>query len=241
MSLHIITLPSCASTSAVLADMPDAPAGTVVSAVAQTAGRGQRGNFWEAEPGKNLTFSQLLRPDWPAARQFELSMVIAIAIAEGIDKALGAKRTTIKWPNDIYVDDKKICGILIENKLGGANIERLIAGIGINVNQRQFRSDAPNPVSIWHYTGEEQPLEPLLQDICNHISESCEAYIAAPDPEMLSARYHERLYRFDGHEHAFREPGGEPFEAKIESVALDGMFSLSNGKSYAFKEIAYVI
>ena len=100
--------------------MPDAPAGTVLAARMQTAGRGQRGASWEAEPGKNLTFSQLFRPDrLHAARQFELSMLVSLAIADTVDDLIAhtGLSAKIKWPNDIYVGDRKICGILIENKL----------------------------------------------------------------------------------------------------------------------------
>ena len=102
-------LDSCASTSSELALCDDAPHGFVVAARSQTAGRGQRGNSWEAEPGKNLTFSILLRPrSLHPARQFELSMVVSLAIADAIDKLLPAGlRTIVKWPNDIYVGLEK--------------------------------------------------------------------------------------------------------------------------------------
>ena len=92
MSINIIELESCASTSAELSAIPDASGGTVVVTSCQTAGRGQRGNSWEAEPGRNLTFSQLIRPaEWPAARQFELSMLVALAVADTIDESWNIK------------------------------------------------------------------------------------------------------------------------------------------------------
>lgn len=245
MSLDIIELPSCASTSAELAAMTDAPQGTVVLTHCQTAGRGQRGNSWEAEPDKNLTFSMLLRPQgWLPARQFELSMLIALAVADAIDAVFRAngcdERTSVKWPNDIYVGHKKICGILIECKLCGAALERCIAGIGVDVNQRRFLSDAPNPVSIVHFVGHDTPLRPLLVDICTRIEAYCSQYIAAPAPHDLHSRYMRRLYRGDGNAYPFREPGGPGFMAAIVDVALSGHISLSNGKTYAFKEIEYI-
>ncbi len=246
MSLEIINLDSCASTSAELSAIADAPDGTVVVTACQTAGRGQRGNSWESQPGKNLTFSLLIRPmDWPAIRQFELSMIVALSVAASIDAAFaeaGCKaRTKVKWPNDIYVEDRKICGILIENRLSGFKIERSIAGIGINVNQTTFTSDAPNPVSIIHLTKKELSLRPLLEKVCTEISDSCHNYIAAPDTGRLKADFMKRLYRGDGREYLFREPNGEPFMASITDVALTGHLSLSNGHTYAFKEIAYII
>ena len=246
MKLNILELESCASTSAELSAIPEAVDGTVVVTQRQTAGRGQRGNSWEAEAGKNLTFSQLIRPDgWPATRQFELSMLVALAVADTIDAAFaeaGCKeRTSVKWPNDIYVGDSKICGILIENKLVGAGIERSIAGIGINVNQLTFISDAPNPISMIHITGKETGLSPLLEKVCTAIARACHSYMAAPDAEALRLRFMSRLYRGDGQQYLFREPGGEAFSAAITDVATDGMLTLSNGRSYAFKEIAYII
>ncbi|MDE5927427.1 MAG: biotin--[acetyl-CoA-carboxylase] ligase, partial [Duncaniella sp.] len=140
------TLPSTSSYLAGIA--ADAPHGTVVMAREQTAGRGQRGNSWEAEPGCNITLSLLLRPEGlHPARQFVISQAVSLAIADLVSHFVAAP-VSIKWPNDIYVDDRKICGILIENTITGTSIDRTIVGIGLNVNQTEFRSDAPNPVSM---------------------------------------------------------------------------------------------
>jgi biotin-(acetyl-CoA carboxylase) ligase len=118
---------------------------TTVTAEFQTAGKGQRGNTWEAEEGKNLLFSFVLYPSFlEARRQFILSQIVSLAIKEELSR--WSDEITIKWPNDIYWKDKKICGILIENDLSGHHIRRSIAGIGININQEVFNSDAPNPV-----------------------------------------------------------------------------------------------
>lgn len=254
-------VPECRSTSAVLAAMPDAPHGTVVVTDRQTAGRGQRGNSWEAQPGANLTFSLLLRPQAiPAAGQFELSMIVALEVAACVRRALAgapdAPRVCVKWPNDIYVGDRKIAGILIENSLSGSGIERSIAGIGLNVNQRRFLSDAPNPTSIIHYTGTPTSLAPLLESLCTSILTALERYetaIAASAPreasaapgdshsgarETLLARYRAELWRGQG-EHPFHEPGGTTFRASIASIAPDGTLTLSTGKTYAFKEIVF--
>lgn len=238
----ITILDTCTSTNAVLAADTDAPHGTVIATRNQTAGRGQRGNSWEAEPGKNLTFSMLLRPcGLPVNRQFELSMLVSLAIADAIDSQLpDGLRTTIKWPNDIYVGMGKICGILIENKLEGAAIGRSIAGIGINVNQRLFRSDAPNPVSLIMLNGgRETALDEFLADVTERIARTTDAYLAAPDPAALKERYMSRLMWTTG-PHPFADADGL-FEARITDVELDGMLHLSNGKSYAFKEVAYII
>lgn len=120
---------------------------TVWAAEFQTAGRGQRGNTWESAVGENLTFSILLKPtNFLSTRQFELSQVVALGVVDYL--ATHGIEAKIKWPNDIYVGDRKICGILIENVLSGDTLSVCIAGIGVNLNQTVFRSDAPNPTSL---------------------------------------------------------------------------------------------
>lgn len=244
MTPHIIWLQECGSTNAELSAMTDAPANTVVATRCQTAGRGQRGASWEAEPGKNLTFSQLLRPAAiPPAHQFELSMLVSLAVTDTVDKFLARHgshlKAKIKWPNDIYVNDCKLAGILIENKLMGAAIDRSIVGIGLNVNQEQFRSDAPNPVSIIQLCGHSTPLEPLLEALTQRIADYIDNYDG--DSTALKARYMQRLYRADGRDYTFAVPDGTHFRAAITDVATNGMLTLSDGNSYAFKEVAYII
>ena len=118
---NIIHLESVGSTNTYLAGRAvDLPHATVVSTYCQTAGRGQRGNSWESEPNKNLSFSVLLRPQNIIARQqFYLSEAVSVAIVKTLKRYISNHRVSIKWPNDIYVDDLKICGILIENTLCG--------------------------------------------------------------------------------------------------------------------------
>jgi len=235
----------CSSTNSELAGRPDAPGGFVIATRTQTAGRGQRGNTWEAESGANLTFSQLLRPRTiVAARQFELSMIVSLAITDTTDaiftEAGCPLRTEIKWPNDIYVLDKKICGILIENTLTGNHIDRAIVGIGINVNQMRFVSDAPNPASLSQFTGRRYELEPLLERFCNAINTALAAYEAAPDPDALTARYMSRLWRREGR-WPFATPDGTRFDAAIEAVSPDGTLTLTGNRRFAFKEVAFIL
>ncbi len=121
------------------------PQYAVVTAAYQTAGRGQRGNGWESEPGRNLLFSMLYYPPagLPPSRQFQISKAVAVAVAETVDRLLDGydhPEVCIKWPNDIYVGDRKIAGILIENALqSSTRIAHSIIGVGLNVNQREFR------------------------------------------------------------------------------------------------------
>ena len=161
--MRIEWLDECVSTNTQVTEYPLSEEGVIVAARCQTGGRGQKGNSWEAQPGKNLTFSAMWKPRGIAAReQFSISEAVALAVVDFLEDAgINAK---VKWPNDIYVDDRKICGILIEHSVMGTEISRTIAGVGINVNQREFLSGAPNPVSMASIAGTEFPTERLLED-----------------------------------------------------------------------------
>ena len=223
----------------------------VVVAEYQTAGRGCGSNTWESERGKNLTFSVLLHPtEIPADCQFRISEAVSVAICETLERWFrplspsdsspnsGEQVVTIKWPNDIYVGDKKICGILIENQLRGRLISDSIVGIGLNVNQTVFRSDAPNPVSLAQLTGHEEDREALLQAFLQRLSVTMEM-----EPEALMEAYRSRLYRREGF-HRFSDSLGE-FEAKVMNVLDDGRLVLldTEGKArmYAFKEVVFCL
>lgn len=206
----------------------------VVWADYQTAGKGQGTNSWESERGKNLLFSILYHPqDIPANRQFQISMAVSLAIADALGEQIGD--VSIKWPNDIYWRNAKIGGILIENRLMGQTIKDSIIGVGINVNQRQFHSDAPNPVSLWQIHGHETDRETLLRSILDRFS----LYIN----KDVKSRYVNMLYRRKGF-HPYCDKDGA-FMAEFKDVEDDGHLVLSkeNGQQcrYAFKEIQFVI
>ena len=206
----------------------------VVVAEYQTAGRGCGSNQWESERGKNLTFSLLIHPDNLAAnKQFQISMTVSLAICEALGQHIGD--LSIKWPNDIYWRNGKICGILIENTLHGSLIRNSIIGVGINVNQRTFLSDAPNPVSIWQITEQETDCEQLLNDILR-----CMEHYLGKD---VRSAYCAMLYRRQGY-HPYVDKDGA-FMAEIVTVEDDGQLVLrdDNGKErrYAFKEIQFII
>lgn len=220
----------------------------------QTAGRGQAGNSWEAEPGKNLTFSTLLRPDdIPVEAFFRLNMLVSLAVVNAINsEAFNGCSATIKWPNDIYIGDKKVCGILIENILGEQKYA--IAGVGLNVNQRVFVSNAPNPTSLALETGHEWELEPLLEQI---IKEMKALRPLLCEPEELKSRYMRLLYRREGYwPYVEREVSTAPtmiaqgasadiFEARIIDILDDGTLLLERRdgekRNYHFKQIRYVL
>lgn len=208
----------------------------VVVADFQTAGKGCGSNSWESERGQNLTFSMLIHPEALEARaQFRITEVVSVALCNTLERYI-YKEVDIKWPNDIYVGDQKICGILIENRLQGSVIKDSIIGIGLNVNQQVFLSDAPNPVSMWQLTGQETNREVLLEAFLQAFNEAWES-------ETISKAYRQRLYRREGY-HAFCDKDGR-FEAKLRNVLNDGMLVLEDRegqrRNYAFKEIKYII
>ena len=131
----------------------------------QHAGRGQGANHWESECGKNLTFSILIHPDNVLAHeQYIISMAVAATMRKYLSQVL-SEEVYIKWPNDIYVGDQKVGGILIENRLAGSHIRDCVIGIGLNVNQKEFKSEAPNPVSMLQLEGKEWDREEVLRGI----------------------------------------------------------------------------
>lgn len=145
--------------------------GTVVVAETQYSGRGQRGNYWEAEPGKNLTFSIVLYPVFlQLYERFMLTKVVSLGVADYLSSIQGIhpENVKIKWPNDIYINNRKIAGILIENTVSGNHISTSIIGIGLNVNQQIFES-SNKPVSLSLLTDKEYNLKTCLSELCNCI------------------------------------------------------------------------
>lgn len=217
---------------------------TTVVADFQTSGRGQRGNSWESEPLKNLLFSFVLFPVfWEARCQFLISQIISLAIKEELSTY--TEDISIKWPNDIYWKDKKICGMLIENDLTGTHISRSIAGIGININQEAFTSPAPNPVSLKQITGQSYSPEQILASIMKRIKD----YYALLQTEnesvnsLIADRYTGSLFRKDGF-HLYTDANGK-FLARLLRVEPDGRLILEDQigteRTYLFKEVQYDI
>ncbi len=206
----------------------------------QTAGRGQRGTSWEAEAGKNLLFSLAFHPGGiPAARQFALSEALALAVAEALDAHTGG--ISVKWPNDIYYRERKICGMLLEHRLQGGRIECTLAGVGLNVNQRRFLGDAPNPVSLRQITGRDTDRAALLLSVL-HAFERNYRLLLQGGFDALHARYMRRLYHSGGF-YPFADRDGA-FSARITGVSPLGQLSLATAagaeRSYAFKEVRFV-
>lgn len=214
---------------------------TTVIADFQTSGRGQRGNSWESAPGKNLLFSFVLFPEFlEARRQFLISQIVSLAIKEELDNY--ASDISIKWPNDIYWKDKKICGMLIENDLMGKNICQSIAGIGININQEAFYSSAPNPVSLLQITKKEYDIYEILENMMFRVQTYYDL-LRDNKTDMITRNYKNALFRKEGL-HLFKDKHGE-FLAKIVRVESDGTLVLENDKqtmkNYMFKEVEFLL
>ena len=208
----------------------------IIVAEYQTAGRGCGTNSWESERGKNLTFSMLIHPEEiPANEQFHITEVVSVALCETLEPYINNK-VEIKWPNDIYVGERKICGILIENRLQGSVIKDSIIGIGLNVNQRKFQSDAPNPVSLYQLMGQETDRDTLLNQFL-------ETFKRVMQQKTSGAEYRKRLYR-KGKEALYEDQSGR-FTARLKDVLPDGRLVLQDEmgreRIYAFKEVKFIV
>ena len=218
----------------------DIPEFSVVMAGYQTAGKGQKGNSWESEKGKNLTVSILLKPGFLSpANQFYVSRIVSLAIV-WVLKELGIE-PEIKWPNDIYVGDKKIAGILIENTVMGDTLSESIVGIGLNVNQQEFLSGAKNPVSIKNILTRDVDINDTLNNLLEKL---IILYMGLYEGETdtIDKAYLKNLYRRKGL-FRFRDINGE-FRAEISNIETSGILVLrdTHGKirRYAFKEVEFV-
>lgn len=213
---------------------------TLVTAEFQTAGRGAGTNKWESERGQNLLFSIIAFPQQlPANQMFALSEVTALAIRDALSSY--AEGFQIKWPNDIYYNDKKIVGMLIENDLRGKQVHRSVIGVGVNINQTLFRSDAPNPVSLAQILGHEENRSQVLEQILEQFIHYYVMMEREQFPE-LHKRYMQHLYRRNAL-HTYADATGT-FQAQIIDVEPTGHLNLEdeNGRlrRYDFKEVRFI-
>ena len=211
-----------------LLDLSQTEEFSVIYARQQTAGIGQRGNCWNSQSDKNLTFSLILKPTFlPAAEQYMLTKVVSLGITDCLQSLIpGGNIIKIKWPNDIYINDHKVCGILISNKLSRTHLSASIVGIGLNVNQTEFPSWVPNPISLKQITGEELFLRPLLENIVQAIQTR---YRQLPtNPAILDQEYLSRLLRL--HQPARYLYHGEAITATIQGVNQYGHLLLTTSE-----------
>jgi BirA family biotin operon repressor/biotin-[acetyl-CoA-carboxylase] ligase len=214
--------------------------GTVIMAESQYAGRGQQSNRWHSEPGKNLTFSILLNPVFLLpAEQFKLNVVISVGIVKALKKIIG-DGVKIKWPNDIYFNDIKLAGILIENMIQGGRLKNSIIGIGLNVNQSKFPVEAGNAGSLKQILHSDYDLKTLLAEICTHI-EAAYLKLRAGNISELKSFYVDNLYWFN--ELRSFNAGGININGTIVKVTESGQLVVSvnnQERLYNFKEIAFL-
>lgn len=242
--LHVNAVDSTNAYAFELIDSSNCEEGTVVWAADQYAGKGHGGNSWESQNNKNLTISVVLRPSFILPEdQFVITQIVSMAILNLLRGRLLIKNVCVKWPNDIFIGDRKVAGILIQNTIKGNFIDYSVIGIGLNVNQESFQSDAPNPCSIIQYVKESYNLELLLKYLLQEINK---LYIASLSPqflEQLDQLYRKNMYRYNKLSD-FSKAGNE-FKGKIIGIGDYGKLkiALTNGEieHYGFKEIEFVL
>jgi BirA family transcriptional regulator, biotin operon repressor / biotin---[acetyl-CoA-carboxylase] ligase len=213
--------------------------GAAVATFNQTNGRGQVGNKWLSNPGDNICYSIIFRPDnIPAMNQFIISQAIALSVKSFLDRYI--QNVFIKWPNDIFWKTRKIAGILIENQLRGSSISYSIAGIGININQNQFSEEIPNAVSLKQITGLNYDLINLTEELHNLIFMTINN-LSLDKNEEIQRYYLNNMFRRDGF-HNFTDKNGN-FKAKIRGVSAQGNLIIEledkNIRTYGFKDVQF--
>jgi BirA family transcriptional regulator, biotin operon repressor / biotin---[acetyl-CoA-carboxylase] ligase len=245
LKANIISLPKTGSTntyaiSLLSKERPEE--GCVVITENQTQGKGTDTNTWESEKGKNLTFSLILYPEFKADQQFVLNKAISLGICDFLRAELPQSEITIKWPNDIYIGDKKVCGTLIQNSVIGNRLDYVVVGIGLNVNQTIFTSDAPNPVSLKMISGRDYNLDELFQKLLNSIFEKY-AQVKPETSQKIENDYLKKLYRLmEWHEFILK---GNKTLARITDTNSYGQLELETENGQVFtcdlKEVKFII
>lgn len=224
----IIRLPETKSTNSYAIEIlsKDSPEeGCVIITDHQTKGKGTDTNTWESEKGKNLTFSIILYPTLAADQQFILNKAISLGIYGFLAAELPGNKVSIKWPNDLYIENKKVCGILIQNSVIGNKLEYMVVGIGLNVNQTLFTGNAPNPVSMKMVTGTEYNLDDLLQKLLHSIFERY-TFIRPETTGKIENDYQKALYRLEEwHEYLVK---GVKINSRITGTNAYGQLLLEN-------------
>ncbi len=238
--LYYDTLSSTNTEASVLLKNEDLPEGTVVHSEFQKSGKGQAGRRWESERGKNLLFSVILYPESvKPEEQFIISMTISLGICDFIDRYYQGSK--IKWPNDIYIDNNKIAGILIENSLTGSLIKNSVAGIGLNVNQEVFPEDIPNPVSLKLVTGMELNTGEVLKELLSDLDKRYKQMLYGAR-NKIREEYISRLYKLN--EWCSYKSSEKTFIGRIRDISEYGQIIIEdekgNYKQFSFREVHYI-
>lgn len=222
---------------------------SVYAAKFQTAGRGQRGNKWSSAAGQNLTFSVLLNfthpqmPDLAVRNQFLLSIVAALSVSDLLRKL--NIRNSIKWPNDIYIGRRKVCGMLIENIVGNAGLEHSIIGIGLNLNQAEFPPELVNPTSVLVSSGLRTVPEDVLDDFLDIFSEYIPYLSDIEGINEIRNKYVSRLFWLGVSREYHDCLRNIDFTGTIKGISEEGQLLMEmpdkTVANYSFKEVSYII
>jgi BirA family transcriptional regulator, biotin operon repressor / biotin---[acetyl-CoA-carboxylase] ligase len=234
-------LPSTNAHASLLLKTNSLPEGTIIHSNYQSAGKGYAGNEWESEDGKNLLLSIVLYPSFvKPSDQFCISMAVSLGICDFIRRFI--PDCSIKWPNDIYIKNDKIAGVLLENTIIADHIEYSIAGIGININQEKFISPAPNPVSLRQITSKTYDLQACLIDLTKDLDIRYKQLIGG-NAESVRKEYISKLYRLNEWSQ-FKDIDGQ-FTGRIKSIGDYGTLMIENQdmdiRGYAFKEVEFIL
>ncbi len=246
LPLKRIHLAECSSTNMVAHEMlqnDEHIANTIISTDFQTAGKGLDSNTWHSEAGKNLLFSLIIEPkQLHPASQFRITKAVSLAIRQTLLDLMPYETITIKWPNDIYAGNNKLCGMLISNMISGNTLSKSIIGVGLNVNQTRFPDHLPNPVSIKHLAGMNTDRDWLLDKLLVNMAEKLTFSIENQNDNTIDTEYLNALYRREGC-YGY-QAGGNHFSARIVDVNLYGHLVLETTdgqrKSYELKEVAFI-
>jgi BirA family biotin operon repressor/biotin-[acetyl-CoA-carboxylase] ligase len=217
------------------------PEGAIIQTNFQLAGRGYSSNKWESEDGKNLLISIVIYPTFINAEdQFSISMTISLGICDFLEQIIPV--CAIKWPNDIYVLNDKIAGILIESSISGTKIEYSIAGIGLNINQMSFSKNIPNPTSLSLITGNNYNIQECLNMLACALDKRYKQLISG-DTSGIKNEYVSKLYRLNKWSEFKDEKG--LFTGRINSINEEGRLVVErtngNKTDYAFKEVEFIL
>lgn len=214
--------------------------GTVYFAYHQTSGKGTRGKGWESKSGENITISMVIDVKFLAIpQQFYFSAAIALALFDFFLKYAG-KGTSIKWPNDIYFNDSKAAGILIENSIYGNQWQWAVVGIGININQLDFGNDVPNAISLAQITQQQYDVLQLAKELCNYVEKRYQELQSLRFEKILKD-YNDNLYKKNMQVKLKKD--NVTFECIIDGVASNGDLMVTNGlqSTFTFGEVIWEI
>lgn len=240
-----IRLPAIGSTNAYALELisKSKPVeGTLISTVDQTAGKGQAENVWESESGKNFTGSVILYPIFLHPReQFRLNQAISLAVWDTVHDLVG-EEAKIKWPNDIYVGNRKICGLLIQNSITSQKIQSSVIGIGLNVNQTDFSTKIPNATSVKKEVGEERDLQKVIDLLCAKIGQYY-LQLRTRNFDLINQAYLRRLYQFEAEAFYQNTADGSVFSGKIIGTTSHGKLKIdtqTGERVFDLKEVKFL-